>query len=708
MARFDTLLVANRGEIACRVIRSARAAGLRTVAVYSDPDAGAPHVRDADVAVRIGPGPARDSYLDAARILEACRATGAQAVHPGYGFLSESADFARACRDAGLVFVGPPPESIDALGNKSAAKRVARRVDVPCLPGYEGGAQDDDKLVTQARRIGAPLMIKAAAGGGGRGMRRSDDVGDEPALRALLGSARDEALASFGSGELLLERRLDEARHVEVQVFGDEHGGCVHLGERDCSTQRRNQKILEESPAPGVSDALRARMGEAAVRLAREVGYVGAGTVEFLLAPDGAFWFLEMNTRLQVEHPVTEAVTGLDLVDWQLRVAQGEPMPLAQHEIRWTGHAIEARLCAEDAYGGFVPQVGTVRGWRLPQGPGLRVDHGLAEPAEVTPHYDSMIAKLIAHGADREAARARLVSALGRTAMPGLRTNRDFLLDCLRSPVFAEGRLSTAWLGEASGAWTAPAPDARWLAIAAALRVHDAGRRHGPFACWSSAGRRTTPMRIAAAGREVAVRVEYGDGGAMRVGVAAATRPGRGAATPATVATGATGATEVAVASRTPTDAPQAPSPDAPPPDAGVGIEVLGGRDGDVDLVVDGLRTTVRARLDAGGGWLDAHGISEAFADLTDVRRDAGDDTSGGSVTSRMHGLLVKLAVAPGQRVARGEFLLAIEAMKMEHRFEAPIAGTVAEVGAVQGAQVSPGRLLVRIEADPAAPAEPR
>jgi geranyl-CoA carboxylase alpha subunit len=340
--------------------------GLRTVAVYADADRDALHVQQADTALRLGESPARDSYLHIERVIDAARRSGAGAVHPGYGFLSENADFARACRDAGIVFVGPSPEAIDALGHKAAAKQCAESVGVPCLPGYSGAAQDNDTLVQQAQRIGAPLMIKSSAGGGGRGMRRCDDTGDAAVLRQLLDSARAEALASFGNGDLLLERLVEDARHVEVQVFGDTHGNAVHLGERDCSTQRRNQKILEEAPAPGVDDALRARLGDAAVTLVRAVGYVGAGTVEFLLTPDGAFHFLEMNTRLQVEHPVTEAITGLDLVEWQLRIARGEPLPLAQADIRWHGHAIEARLCAEDAFAGFAPQAGRISHWQVP------------------------------------------------------------------------------------------------------------------------------------------------------------------------------------------------------------------------------------------------------------------------------------------------------------------------------------------------------
>ncbi|MFN7643840.1 MAG: biotin carboxylase N-terminal domain-containing protein [Burkholderiales bacterium] len=657
MARFDTLLVANRGEIACRVIRSARALGLRTVAVYSDADANAKHVRDADASVRLGAGPARDSYLDGAKIVAACRASGAQAVHPGYGFLSENADFARALREAGLVFVGPPPEAIDGLGNKSAAKRLAQRLEVPCLPGYQGSAQGDDTLVAEARRVGAPLMVKATAGGGGRGMRAVDDLADEAALRTAIASARAEAASAFGDGTLLLERRVLRARHVEVQVFGDLHGGYVHLGERDCSTQRRNQKVLEEAPAPGVSEALRARMGEAAIRLAREVGYIGAGTVEFLLEPDGAFWFLEMNTRLQVEHPVTEAVTGLDLVEWQLRVARGEPLPRAQDAIRFSGHAIEARLCAEDPYAGFAPQVGAIAAWRMPEGAGLRTDHGLAEAAQVPPYYDSMIAKVIAHGANREQARARLLAGLAGTSVMGLRTNRDWLRRCLSDEAFAAPALSTAWLGEALGGWPVPAHEPRWIAVAAALRVHRAARAHGALGGWSSSGRRGSPLRLEVAGREVALRVEVGAGRPYAV----------------TLADGAT-----------------------------IEVDVRHDDGLDVEVVVDGLGVAVRATLDRGHGWLDAFGLADGFDDVTDRPRETGGGEAGGSIVCRIHGQLTRVAVAPGQRVERGTYLLSIEAMKMAHRFESPIAGTVVELGAAAGTQVAPGRLLVRIEPDPA------
>ena len=656
---FDTLLIANRGEIACRVIRTARAMGLRTVAVYSDADRDARHVHMADTALRIGAGPARDSYLDIAKVIDACKRSGAGAVHPGYGFLSENADFARACREAGIVFVGPSPEAIDALGHKAAAKQRAQAIGVPCLPGYAGKAQDNNTLIGEAKRIGAPLMIKASAGGGGRGMRRCDDVGadgESAALEQLIESARAEALASFGNGDLLLERLVEEARHVEVQVFGDTHGGAIHLGERDCSTQRRNQKILEEAPAPGVSAELRARMGEAAVKLVREVGYVGAGTVEFLLTPDGEFHFLEMNTRLQVEHPVTEAITGLDLVEWQLRIARGEPIPLQQSDICWQGHAIEARLCAEDAFNGFAPQAGAVAHWSVPAGEGIRVDHGMVAQPTIPPYYDSMVAKVIAYGADREQARGRLLRALAGSSVLGLVTNRDYLLQALAAPAFATPKLATRWLGEASPAWSARRPDARWAALAAVIRLHRLARRFGPLALWSSAGVRDTPLRLAAGEQNFDLRLAYRRGEPIEVRVG----------------------------------------------DATFAIELQHDDGLDVQLIVDGLHLRARCAMQGDAGWLDAEGCSAAWADLSQAPPEREDGSAHGLITSRMHGALVKLNVEVGQRVAKGDFVLAIEAMKMEHRIEAPIAGTVVEVGAAAGTQVAPGRLLVRIEADSA------
>ena len=661
---FDTLLIANRGEIACRVIRTARAMGLRTVAVYSEADRGALHARMADQAICIGPAAARDSYLKIDNLIQACQASGAQAVHPGYGFLSENAEFSRACRTAGLVFVGPPPEAIDALGNKSAAKLLAQRIGVPCLPGYAGAEQSADRLIAEARRVGGPLMIKAAAGGGGRGMRRCDDLSDEAVLRALIEAARSEAQASFGNGDLLLERLLESARHIEVQVFGDTLGHQIHLGERDCSTQRRNQKILEEAPAPGVTSQLREQMGAAAVRLAREVAYTGAGTIEFLLAPDGQFYFLEMNTRLQVEHPVTEAVTGLDLVEWQLRVAQGEPLPLRQQDIRWQGHAIEARLCAEDAFAGYVPQSGSIVAWRAPAGNGVRVDHGLAPTAQVPPHYDSMIAKVITLGTSRDDARRKLIQALRDTTVFGITTNRDYLCRCLQAPAFSEARLSTRWLSEATGGWTAPVADRHWHGVAAALLVHQAGRRHGDLANWSSTGLRSVPSRIDVQGTVHAVAVQAAGRQAYCV-------------------CDDQGSIDIVIES-----------------DRDQHTLLQGGAMAELHISVAGRGRQVRAWLSGTSGCLDMDGVSAPFTDVSQAPPVRNDGGATGTLVARMHGLVVNIAVETGQKVAKGDLLLAIEAMKMEHRIEAPIAGTVAEIGAAKGQQVAPGKLLVRIDHD--------
>jgi geranyl-CoA carboxylase alpha subunit len=672
MHRFDTLLIANRGEIACRVIRTARAMGLRTVAVHSQADANALHVQMADLAVPIGPSPARDSYLRIDTLLEACRASGAQAVHPGYGFLSESADFSRACREAGIVFVGPPPEAIEALGNKSAAKQLAQRIGVPCLPGYAGEDQRHETLLEQAGRIGAPLMIKAAAGGGGRGMRRCDDVQNKVALRALLDAASAEAISSFGNGQLLLERLLERARHVEVQIFGDTHGNYIHLGERDCSTQRRNQKILEEAPAPGVDAKLRDALGDSAIRLAREVGYVGAGTVEFLLAEDGSFHFLEMNTRLQVEHPVTEAITGLDLVALQLSIAQGETMDLVQQDITLSGHAIEARLCAEDPWTGFAPQSGPIAAWQLPQIEGVRIDHGLAPQATVPPHYDSMLAKVIAHGADREQARSRLVSALRELSLLGIRNNRDYLITCLQADAFREARLATAWLGEAAHQWQAPVPDTRWLGLAAALTVWQTSRGHGVLAGFSSNGARSMPMLLLV--QDIHHQLTLRMLSARSIEVSGQTD---GETWTHRIEQEIVQSTAVHEAKTTL----------------------------DRSVRLDGLRINVRCTLSGGRGRsepcgsLDAFGIAADFIDQTHAPRSRESTGGSGRVTSTMHGQVVDVAVTPGQAVSRGQRLLSIEAMKMEHQIVAPIDGTVVELLTTSGQQVAPGRLLVTIEA---------
>ncbi|HWV61584.1 MAG TPA: biotin carboxylase N-terminal domain-containing protein, partial [Sphingopyxis sp.] len=468
-----SLLIANRGEIACRIIRTAREMGIRTVAVYSDADAKALHVREADEAVRIGPSPARESYLIGEKIIAAAKATGAEAIHPGYGFLSENAEFAQAVADAGLVWVGPKPSSITAMGLKDAAKKLMADAGVPVTPGYMGENQDPAFLAEQAAQIGYPVLIKAVAGGGGKGMRKVDAAGD---FADALASCQREAAASFGNDHVLIEKYILTPRHIEVQVFGDTHGNVVHLFERDCSLQRRHQKVIEEAPAPGMNEATRAELCAAAVRAAKAVDYVGAGTIEFIAdASEGLradrIWFMEMNTRLQVEHPVTEEITGVDLVEWQLRVASGEPIPLKQDELAINGWAMEARLYAEDPAKGFLPSIGTLELFQLPEHGG-RVDTGVYEGAEVSPFYDPMIAKVIAWGEDREEARELLSEMLEDSAIWPVKTNSAFLINALGHPDFVAGTVDTGLIGRDGDAMTEePVPTAQALTNAAMAMV---------------------------------------------------------------------------------------------------------------------------------------------------------------------------------------------------------------------------------------------
>jgi geranyl-CoA carboxylase alpha subunit len=443
VANFQKILIANRGEIAVRVIKTARALGYRTVAVYSEVDADSLHVASADEAVCIGPAPVGQSYLVAANILQAAQLTGADAVHPGYGFLSENTDFAAACEAAGVTFIGPPAAAIEWMGSKRLSKVAMLEAGVPCIPGYQDAEQADAVLIEKAQAVGFPLMVKASAGGGGRGMRL---VHNEAELPEMIKTARSEAQNAFGSGELILERAVLEPRHIEIQVFADNHGNVVHLGERDCSIQRRHQKVVEEAPSPFVDEDLRSRMGEAAVSAARACDYRGAGTVEFLVDKDRNFYFLEMNTRLQVEHPVTEMVTGQDLVAWQIAVAAGDVLPLQQEDIKLSGHAVEVRLYAEDPRNNFLPQTGSALVWEYPEGPGIRIDHGLAQGQQISPFYDPMIAKLIAHGDDRAQACRMLASAVQDSTLLGVNNNKLFLQNILRHPVFLAGEATTAFI----------------------------------------------------------------------------------------------------------------------------------------------------------------------------------------------------------------------------------------------------------------------
>jgi geranyl-CoA carboxylase alpha subunit len=636
-----SLLIANRGEIARRITRTARRMGIRTVAVYSDADARALHVREADAAVRIGCAAPAESYLNIAAIIDAATRSGADAVHPGYGFLAENADFAEGVIDAGLTWVGPPPTAIRQMGDKAQAKRIARQAGVPTIPGAEPDDQSNAGLTAAAEAVGLPLMIKAAAGGGGRGMRRVAHAGE---LAAALDAARSEAAHAFGDETLLLERALDGARHIEVQVFADAHGNVVHLGERDCSVQRRHQKLIEEAPSPAVDAALRDTMGAAAVALARAVDYAGAGTVEFLLDADKRFYFMEMNTRLQVEHPVTEGVTGTDLVEWQIRVARGERFTRQQSDIRFSGHAIEARLCAEDPANNFLPQAGRISLWQ--PAAGVRTDHALESGTEVSPHYDSMIAKVIARGANRDEAREKLARALGATVVLGIKTNKAFLTQVLRDEEFAAQGATTDFLSRRFLRIEAEKPDPPTLAIAAALRAAQAG--YGEWTAWSNNPART--MRTTLGDTDIALR--FADG----------------------VYHASIGDSDIAL---------RIVSID--PPRARVST---GGIDETVTFAIDG-ETIHLARA----------GRSFSFADTTHVpasRRDAA--ATDGRLIAPMNGRVVAMNVAPGDMAEARRPLVVLEAMKMEHALTLPLAARVKAVHVAVGAQVRPGQLLVELE----------
>jgi len=671
---FSKILVANRGEIACRVMRTARALGYRTVAVFSDADAGAPHVQLADEALRIGAPPAAASYLNAAAVIDAARRSGADAVHPGYGFLSENAAFAQACADAGLVFIGPPPAAIAAMGDKARAKERMRAANVPCAPGWSGAQQDDAALAAEAARLGLPLLVKAVAGGGGRGMRL---VRHSDELAEALAGARREAQSAFGDGTLMLERLIENGRHIEVQVLADAHGHAIHLGERDCTAQRRRQKVIEESPSPVVDAAMRDAMGRDAVAAALAVGYVGAGTVEFIV--DGGLrqhYFLEMNTRLQVEHPVTECVTGLDLVEWQLRIAAGEPLALQQHDVRTQGHAIEARLYAEDPYATptpFAPQTGRVRWWQpqhVAARPGLRIDHGIAQGGEVSPHYDAMVAKFIAHGRDRDDAIRRLRAALADAPLLGLRNNARFLADLLAHADFRGAAMTTTrideWFEQRDGVEAAPpitrrpVPDAAAWCLAAALFA----RADAPG--WRAPGVAAFDLALQCdGGAATLLRVQAG-GGATQVTLGARTH-----------------AVEVFAAAAS----KGAPGRAAP---------------GELRFAIDGLHGRAVAVRDGALLHLALGGACFVFGEPAAIpAADAG--AAAGRLCATVAGVVSRVAVEAGEAVAAGQMLVCVEAMKMEMWIAAPVAATVVALHARAGDQVAAGAVLVEIEADAAA-----
>jgi geranyl-CoA carboxylase alpha subunit len=664
VSAFSKILIANRGEIACRIMRTARALGYRTVAVFSDADAGALHVRQADEAVRIGPPPVKDSYLNIDALLKAAKTAGADAVHPGYGFLSESAAFAQACGEAGLVFIGPPAVAIAAMGNKARAKALVEAAGVPCVPGYEGPDQSDATLMAEGRRIGFPLMVKAGAGGGGLGMRR---VTDADGLPDALARTRSEAANAFGSDELILERAVADARHIEFQVFADRHGNIIHLGERDCSIQRRHQKVIEEAPSPVTSAVLRSKMGEAAVAAARAISYVNAGTVEFLLDRSGNFYFLEMNTRLQVEHPVTEAITGLDLVEWQLRVAAGGRLPSEQHQVRFDGHAIEARLYAEDPSRNFLPQSGTLIDWRPGTGQGVRIDHGLASGQRVSPFYDPMLAKVIAHGASREEARRRLVAALEDTVAFGLNTNRTFLVAALRHPVFVAGQATTAFIERhfppGSDALQRPQPDLRMLALAAVL-LFEAGTgattESAPAQHWSSTGIAVWPFRLT-------VGEAHHPANIMAVGTNGYL-----------VAFGGE-MVEVCVEERS---------------------------GGAVRFTAMGLQQTARFALDEDVLHLDLNGVTAAVRETAHESAGAARRDGSARLLAPMNGAIIGVFAKPGDAVTRGQRIVVLEAMKMQHEICAERDGTIERILVKAGDQVATRQLLVELKPEATATPE--
>jgi 3-methylcrotonyl-CoA carboxylase alpha subunit len=644
---FESVLIANRGEIACRIIRTARRLGIRTIAIFSEADRGALFARLADEAHEIGPAAARESYLAGDRIIALAERLGARCVHPGYGFLSENAEFAEGCARAGLVFIGPPPSAIRAMGLKNAAKALMQKAGVPVVPGYHGDNQAPKFLKEQAHEIGYPVLIKAIAGGGGKGMRRVDAAAD---FKSALDGAAREAQGAFGDSRVLIEKYVERPRHIEMQIFGDARGDVVHLFERDCSLQRRHQKVIEESPAPGLSEPMLALMSEAAIAAGKAIGYVGAGTVEFIadssrgLRPDG-FYFMEMNTRLQVEHPVTEAITGLDLVEWQFLVAAGRVLPLAQSEIRRTGHAVEARLYAEDPDHDFLPSAGKIHALRLPQGEGVRVDTGVEAGGEVTPFYDPMIAKIIVHGASREEALDRLSRALEETLVAGPRTNVPLLRALCEALEFRAGAIDTGFI-EANLARLGAAP--RELDTDAVLMGAErllARRTHkASFDPWSVAdsfqltGRRSVGVEILADGRPVSLAQRSADG-VTKLEWADHRRPGGEASAPATIV--------------------------------------------ETDEAIFVLRRGRQTKL--------------RLVDPLDFEAEAAGSGSG-QVEAPMHGRLVALFAQEGDIVKRGARVAIVEAMKMEHSLTAPRAGRVGRIAAVVGAQVRQGARLMTIE----------
>ncbi|WP_025897884.1 acetyl/propionyl/methylcrotonyl-CoA carboxylase subunit alpha [Sneathiella glossodoripedis] len=654
MGDFSKILIANRGEIACRIIKTAKMMGYDTVAVFSEADRDALHVELADEAVCIGPAAVTESYLNISSIIEAARRTGADAIHPGYGFLSENADFASKCNDSNITFVGPSAVAIDVMGNKAEAKRRMIAANVPCIPGYEERDQSDSRFVDAATKIGFPVMVKAAAGGGGRGMRLVEN--NDQLLRALEG-ARSEAKNAFGSDELILEKAVVNARHIEIQIFADSQGNTVHLGERDCSIQRRHQKVIEEAPSPVVSDELREKMGAAAVAAAKAINYVGAGTVEFLLAEDGSFYFLEMNTRLQVEHPVTELITGYDLVEWQLRIARGERLPELQENINLSGHAIEARLYAEDPYKNFLPRVGKLLKWIPSEGEGLRTDHGLKDGFEITPHYDAMIAKVIAYGETREDARRRLIRSLNKTVDLGLTTNRQFLIDCLKNETFAKGLATTDFIDKEFPKKRRKKPplQIRHKILAAALTLHEKRFKSNSLTNnWCSSPISPPKVKLLIDEEPHEFQIELLSTNRYAIDYD----------------------TDISI------------------------VEILNEDGVNYRISIEEQHLSCQIVHEENCLHICADGLQFSASDITLLSANAASQSADGAVVAPMNGKLLAIEVSEGERVKPGQLITTLEAMKMEHEITSRVSGVVKKIHAKVDDQVASRTILVEIEPD--------
>jgi len=663
---FEKILIANRGEIAVRVIKTAKSLGYKTVAVYSDADKTAPHVSLADEAVLIGPSPVGESYLKPENILEAAKLSGAKAIHPGYGFLSENSAFANACEQAGIEFIGPPSAAIDLMGSKRLSKIAMIEAGVPCIPGYEGGDQSIEGLVSEAEKIGFPIMVKASAGGGGRGMRL---VHEPTELEAQIKTARSEAENAFGDGELILEKAVIDARHIEIQVFADKHGNVVFLGERDCSIQRRHQKVVEEAPSPFVDPELRARMGESAVQAARSCNYVGAGTVEFLVDADKNFYFLEMNTRLQVEHPVTELITGTDLVAWQLNVAAGQALPLKQEAIKLTGHAMEVRLYAEDPANNFMPQTGLIHCWKPALGDGVRIDSGLNEGIEtgqsVSPFYDPMIAKIIAYGSNREEARRRLIRAVEDSTLFGVTVNNNFLCEVLKHPAFIQGEATTGFITNdfiESSSLSPQKPSVLASALAALIaystqetkQSYNQEQAHA-LTGWSNTGHSPWPYQLKSGEYQWQLSLLQNQ-------------------------------QHYVITNKDDND--------------DINIELVEITPSTLCYIYQGVRQNCTYQISGEQIYIRRDSQYYTFEDCTHSANSVQESVGSGQITASMDGAIIDVLTQAGDEVKKGQTLVMLEAMKMEHPLKSDVDGIVESVKIVTGDQVKLRQLLVDISAN--------